>query len=1345
MKTLHYFCLSLTCALALLWISACEKTSEVENPPQPSPVSEGTYSAVGSVQKGPFTQGTSITVQSLDEALNPTGRLYQSKTSDDAGSFSIDSQIESRYVEIIAQGYYFNEIEGRVSSSTLTLRSLSDLSEQGKTNVNLLTTLESDRIMSLVGQGQTLAQARMQAEREIFALFNIPNTPSGSGFDKLDITGGSDSDAILLAVSASLQAGRSVGELSELISKIAGEIAVTGEVESASLKAQIMQGCTRVDASQVRENLSKRYTSLGVSDFVIPPFEDYLDINGNGVIDKDDTWLILGQNSFVMPSDGGTFSVELQHNKDYEILCPESWLRLGEVTKAYLLDEVLVFEVDPNDTTDDRYAVIEVKDKESSRSERITLTQKQKDALILSLNSVEIEKEGGTFTVPYAHNAAVSATSNASWVRVVQTKSMENSTAVFEVDASEETLTRTAQVIFRLGSLSDTLSVYQKGGRSIVLSSKEVALPRGAGSFSVQVSSNVSFDILGPDVQWLSLEQGSSAKSVVTHSYTYNYTTNMSGTSRSAVIVFKDRESDLSDALTVTQRYNAEQVVVNVTAPGTLSQYEEQLHSALNLKIAGTLNDDDLAVLAGGTYVGQGSLAGSEPAHFECAWSVEVLDLSEIKTESGEVGTSSDKPFFCAVPTLIEVKMPREVETVGQWSFNKCVALKTIDWGGDSQVRKILGSMSTTGVIGYIKWYYYGAFQDCISLESVTLPASVSTFQAGAFMNCSSLRILSFDSGSALKELSPSKAGYSTGLSTVTNYMGHLWGCTSLETIELPSSLRRIDNYAFMGTPFRRITIPETVRYLPDEYFFEDCDRLEEVRLPSSLTEYHKGMFSGCKRLKSVTGPSKITKYCAGCFEGCSADWIMLDPDAEYEEEVFKGMDVESLTFPKGFKTIPKRMFQLCASLKSVDLAEVEYIDEEAFWGCALTEVVLPKSVRFVAQYAFGSNSSLENVRIDCEKVVFGKSGSDYHDVFYSCNPVITIGSGAKSVTGSFGSSITRIVFETGGTIETFSAARGSAITSIELPSSLTSIPDSAFRYCSALKSIEVPENVKLIGKNAFNNCKSLTSITLHDGLKSIGQGAFFYCSALENVTIPYTVSNIGTGAFRYGHQLEEVHLKSNNPPAIGSRIFDDCQYLDAIYVPDAGVQAYKSAWSDYSSLIVGGEPDGKDRPSAGGEPGGSSGGDSSSEADSLVTVAIPLHANEARYTQDLSVLSEVWWWRDSVTVLVTKNESPNLIRVDDSDHFRLYQKSKLEVSVPSGRRLVSVSFTPTESKYQSILAESSLGACDSDGVQLTIAVAADLGSDGAVVFELGDGTYRSFSLVPSKQARIKEIVVKYK
>ncbi|MEI6389134.1 MAG: InlB B-repeat-containing protein, partial [Spirochaetota bacterium] len=80
----------------------------------------------GNIQKGPFSSGTSITIQALDANLDPLGTSYQTVTTDDFGAFALGSQITSRYVEIIAKGYYFNEIAGSLSPSELTLRAYTD-------------------------------------------------------------------------------------------------------------------------------------------------------------------------------------------------------------------------------------------------------------------------------------------------------------------------------------------------------------------------------------------------------------------------------------------------------------------------------------------------------------------------------------------------------------------------------------------------------------------------------------------------------------------------------------------------------------------------------------------------------------------------------------------------------------------------------------------------------------------------------------------------------------------------------------------------------------------------------------------------------------------------------------------------------------------------------------------------------------------------------------------------------------------------------------------------------------------------------------------------------------------
>lgn len=78
-----------------------------------------------------------------------------------------------------------------------------------------------------------------------------------------------------------------------------------------------------------------------------------------------------------------------------------------------------------------------------------------------------------------------------------------------------------------------------------------------------------------------------------------------------------------------------------------------------------------------------------------------------------------------------------------------------------------------------------------------------------------------------------------------------------------------------------------------------------------------------------------------------------------------------------------------------------------------------------------------------------------------------------------------------------------SAVTSVTIPDSITSIPDAAFVNCSQLTNISIPNSVTYIGFSAFSSCTSLKSITLPSSLRTIGNSAFADCPSLMTVTYP--------------------------------------------------------------------------------------------------------------------------------------------------------------------------------------------------------------------------------------------------
>lgn len=94
------------------------------------------------------------------------------------------------------------------------------------------------------------------------------------------------------------------------------------------------------------------------------------------------------------------------------------------------------------------------------------------------------------------------------------------------------------------------------------------------------------------------------------------------------------------------------------------------------------------------------------------------------------------------------------------------------------------------------------------------------------------------------------------------------------------------------------------------------------------------------------------------------------------------------------------------------------------------------------------------------------------------------------------------------------SAFKGSAVTSVSMPESITSIDYDAFYECKNLESVTLPESLTTLDYDAFNSCQSLKTIKIPSGVTAIPGSCFYCCSSLESVTIPEGVMTIGEYAF---------------------------------------------------------------------------------------------------------------------------------------------------------------------------------------------------------------------------------------
>ena len=215
-------------------------------------------------------------------------------------------------------------------------------------------------------------------------------------------------------------------------------------------------------------------------------------------------------------------------------------------------------------------------------------------------------------------------------------------------------------------------------------------------------------------------------------------------------------------------------------------------------------------------------------------------------------------------------------------------------------------------------------------------------------------------------------------------------GRISLTSINIPSSVIRIENEAFSG-----------------------CSRLTSVTIPSSVTSIEWGAFEGCSSLTSVTIPSSVTSIGEHAFQNCSSLTSIHIPSSvtSIEYETFSGCSsLTSVTIPSSVTSIGGHAFQNCSSLTSINIpSSVTSIGGHAFQNCSrLTNIHIPSSVASIGWHAFQNCSSLTSVTIP--------------------------------------SSIT--------SIEWWVFSGCSRLTSINIPSSVTSIGGSAFQNCSSLTSV---------------------------------------------------------------------------------------------------------------------------------------------------------------------------------------------------------------------------------------------------------------------------------------------------
>jgi hypothetical protein len=264
--------------------------------------------------------------------------------------------------------------------------------------------------------------------------------------------------------------------------------------------------------------------------------------------------LVISKNKYEVGADGETIQIELKSNVDYKMQLPSvDWISEAKTRTMSAYTHHIV--VKPNETYNERSAEIIFVNNENKLSERVTIVQKQKNALKVKQDKVDVACTGGDVTIEVQGNVDYQCNIDdaaKSWISKVSTRGLTTNKEVFRISVNTTPKSRDGRIIFTDGNLSDTVTVHQDGETPyLMISQNRYEVGTDGGIIRIELSSNVDYEMQLPSVNWISV-----AKTRTVSSYAHNIVVGANETyyGRNAEIVFFNKEYNLSGKVYVIQK-----------------------------------------------------------------------------------------------------------------------------------------------------------------------------------------------------------------------------------------------------------------------------------------------------------------------------------------------------------------------------------------------------------------------------------------------------------------------------------------------------------------------------------------------------------------------------------------------------------------------------------------------------------------------------------------------------------------------------------------------------------------------------------------------------------------------
>ena len=277
------------------------------------------------------------------------------------------------------------------------------------------------------------------------------------------------------------------------------------------------------------------------------------------VTQKDGDAIILSKDKFDIPEEGGNVTVEVKSNIQYEVSIPsqfQNWIKHEPETKAITVKN-FTFTILENKEYEKREGYIVFNGNSLKDTVHIYQTADPR-TLILSKDTYNISSAKESIEVELKSNVdySISIPSSAShWIKLLETKAIRTDKIYFEIEENTTYDNRSAQVFIKdkNSSLCDTLYINQLQQNALILSQKQYEVLAGGEQISIEVQSNIDYEIIIPKTVQEWIEQMPQSKALTKSMINLEIKPNTTYDVRSAQVFIKDKNSTLSDTVQVTQ------------------------------------------------------------------------------------------------------------------------------------------------------------------------------------------------------------------------------------------------------------------------------------------------------------------------------------------------------------------------------------------------------------------------------------------------------------------------------------------------------------------------------------------------------------------------------------------------------------------------------------------------------------------------------------------------------------------------------------------------------------------------------------------------------------------------